>query len=239
VRVVLLDKSTSLSLYREKWLGRERIFLSRAGLVVDGEMLRLTSSDPADLSVGVFPAPEAMASRGQAEGIFVRFTPKAPRAVTLAATIEPVQAAGPPREIPLGKIRQPVAAQPTDADFAHAAVWRIKFPANLDLSLDPILHVHYVGDVARVSLDGRFVTDDFYNGNVWEIGLRRHAPKILNGELRVAILPLRKDAIAGETPRIFMADRAKPDFGGGDSVARLDRVEIVPRYRAEIAPRPR
>ena len=72
-----------------------------------------------------------------------------------------------------------------------------------------------MGDVARVTLNGRLITDDFYNGNAFEIGLRRHAPEILKGDLRVAILPLRKDA------PIYMAQSARPDFGKAESVVEL------------------
>jgi hypothetical protein len=130
----------------------------------------------------------------------------------------------------MGKIKQAVAAAPVDSDFEAAAVWRIKLPANLDMSLDPILRLRYVGDVACVTLNGKLLTDDFYNGNAFEIGLRRHAPEILKGDLRVAILPLRKDA------PIYMAQQARPDFGGADSVVALRAVEIIPCYQATIIP---
>jgi hypothetical protein len=42
-----------------------------------------------------------------------------------------------------------------------------------------------------VTLNGKLLTDDFYNGNVFEAGLRRYAPEILTGDLRVEILSLR------------------------------------------------
>ena len=69
-------------------------------------------------------------------------------------SIEKVKEAGPARDIPLGKIRQPVAAAPEDPDFEKAAEWRIKLPANLDLGRNPMLRLHYVGDVARGERDG-------------------------------------------------------------------------------------
>jgi len=80
-------------------------------------------------------------------------------------------------------------------------------------------------------LNGQFITDDFYNGNAFDIGLRRHAPDILNGDLRVAILPLRKDA------PIYMAEKARPHFGSADSVAILQRIEIIPRYQLQLTTR--
>jgi hypothetical protein len=143
-------------------------------------------------------------------------------------TLEKVKDAGPAREIPLGKIQQPVAAAPEDPDFAHAAEWIIKLPANLDLGTDPLLRLHYVGDVARVLMNGKLVDDDFYNGKPWEIGLRRHAAEIATGEVRVAILPLRKEA------PIYLADEAKPNMRRRDSIAELRHVEIVPRHQLEL-----
>ena len=85
--------------------------------------------------------------------------------------------------------------------------------------------------LARITLNGRLVTDDFYNGNAWEIGLRRHAPAILQGDLRIAILPLRKDTVTGPGRKVYLADELLPDFGKAASVARLQSVEIIPRYQ--------
>jgi len=233
VRIVLLNEAESLSLWKGQWQGRERVFMTKAGLVLDGDNLRLTSSDRNELNVGIYPAPKTISVAGKnvagkSFGIFQRFTPSKPKAVSLKATFESVQPAGPAREIPLGKIKQPVAAAPEDPDFEKAAVWRIQLPAKVDLTADPLLRINYVGDVARVLLNGKLVTDDFYNGNQFEVGLRRHAPEILGGDLRVAILPLRKDA------PIYLAKEAKPDFGKAASIVALRGLEIVPRYQVEL-----
>jgi beta-galactosidase len=233
VQIVLLDEAASTGLWKGVWQGIERVFFTRASLVLDGNSVRLTSIDPSALSVGIFPPPDSIKSggvtlRGSREGVFRQFTPPLPQAVVLTATADNVQTAGPPRTITMGKIAKPVAEEPSDADFAQAAVWRIQLPRDLNLDTDPILRLHYVGDVARVTLDGKLLTDDFYNGNAFDIGLRRYAPAITKGELRVAILPLRKDA------PIYMAKEARPDFGNAESVVELKSVEIVPRYQAQL-----
>jgi beta-galactosidase len=233
VRIVLLSDTDSLAFWKGNWLGRDRMFLTPAGLVLDGDSLRLTSTDPADLKLAVYPAPasvncEGKQLRGKRDGVFQRFAPPEPRRSKLAATLETVRPAGPLRVIPLGKIKDAVAAAPEERDFDQAAVWRVKLPANLDLSTDPMLRLLYVGDVARVTLNGKLLTDDFYNGNAFEVGLRRHVPGILSGDLRVEILPLRKDA------PIYMAKEVRPDFGKAESVVELKSVEIVPRYQVQL-----
>ena len=236
LQIVLLDDAQSLAFWKAGWQGRDRVFLTRAGLVLDGDKLRLTSTNRIDLNVTVYPAPTTITLggeklHGKTEGIFKRFMPQAPAAVALENTLEVVQPAGPPREIPLGKINEPVAAEPEDADFNKAAVWRVKLPADVDLNTDPILRLHYVGDVARVTLGGKLLTDNFYNGNALDVGLRRYAPEILKGDLRVEILPLRKDA------PIYLAKEARPDFGNQQSIVSLNRVEMIPRYQIELGAR--
>jgi hypothetical protein len=234
LRIVLLTEAESLALWKVTWLGRERIFLTTAGLVLDRDNLRLTSTNRADLSVSIYPAPDAVVAngkkvRGTIDSIFQRFTPSTPRAIAFKASFKSIQPAGPPREIALGKIARPVAAAPEDADFNQAAVWRIQLPANLDVGVDPLLRIRYLGDVARVTLNGKLVTDDFYNGNEFEVGLRRNAPEILKGDLRLAILPLRKDA------PIYMATEARPDFSKANSAVALQSMEIVPRYQVQLS----
>ena len=233
VQIVLLDETSSLDLYKDTWQGRERVFLTRAGLVVDGDDLRLTSTARGDLTIGIYPAPPSLAEAGAPAGLFRRYELSAAHAAGTATTVafELIRPAGPARAVPLARTAQPVAAAPDDADFAAAAVWRIRLPHDLDLSADPLLRVHYVGDVARVSLNGRLLDDDFYNGDCWDIGLRRHAPEILGGELHLAVLPLRKDA------PIYLPAQARPDFGTAESVVALSRLEIVPRYHAQLSVR--
>ena len=152
--------------------------------------------------------------------------------VSLTAKAELMRAAGPVRTIPLGKGTQPMAMAPDDADFAQAAIWRIELPANLDLSRDPLLRIHYVGDVARVTLNGRLLDDNFFNGKAFDLGLKRFAPEILNGDLRLEILPLQKHA------PIYLADEARPDFGKSDRIAQLRRLEIINHSESRLVAAP-
>jgi hypothetical protein len=156
------------------------------------------------------------------------FLKPAPGAAANDLPFEAVRPAGPLRKIESGKSRQPVAAAPVEADFADAAVWRVKVPPAL-LEHDDLLRFFYTGDVARVSIGGQFITDDYYNGEPLEIGVRRHAAalKAAGGEITIAILPLQKNA------PIFLPDSAKPDFGSADSVVSLNRVDVAPLLHPE------
>lgn len=233
VRIVVLTEADSLALWKGRWQGRDRVFLTRAGLVIDGDTLSLTSSEPAELTVGVFPSPAPLPVGGL-DGLFAPYAPKPPTAVRSVASFDLIQPAGPAREIRLGQTSDPVAEQPGDDDFKSAAVWRVRLPKDLDLATNPLLRIHYTGDVARLTLNGHLLTDDFYNGKEWEIGLREYAAEILTGDLRLAILPLRQDAVTGVTKKIYLADQQVPDFGAATSVGALQGMEIVPRYEVRL-----
>lgn len=222
VRVVLLDDTDSLALWKGTWRGRVRVFLTRAGLVIDGDALRLSSENSADLALAAFPPPAPDA--GSTDGVF-QSVPLAPavtaRTITLATTR--VREAGPARAIPPGWTTPAVATAPVDADFARAAAWRVALPPGLDFASSPLLRLRYAGDVARVRIGGRLVMDDFYNGDALELDLRRHGAALAAGaELTVEILPLTPAA------PFLLPEDARP----ATTTARLDSARLAPRRTA-------
>lgn len=150
----------------------------------------------------------------------VVFEPK-PKTSTLKVKTVLLKPAGPAREIPLSTGKAHIALAPTDADFTNAAVWQITLPAKVDLKSNPLLRIRYVGDVARLTLNGKLIDDNFYSGRVFDLGLNRYAPEILTGDLRLKILPLRRDA------PIYLEPTARPDFGTNASLVTLESAEIV------------
>jgi beta-galactosidase len=155
---------------------------------------------------------------------------KKPKTSTQTVKAELIKIAGPLREIPFSTGKSHIALAPTDADFTNAAAWKITLPARLDLKLNPLLQIHYVGDVARLTLNGRLIDDNFYAGRTFDLGLNRYAPEILSGDLRLEILPLRKDA------PIYLEPKDRPDFGGKESLAKLQSAEIINRHELEFTP---
>ena len=151
------------------------------------------------------------------------FFESAPRTSAVKVRAELIRSAGPAREIPLSGGKSHIAMAPADADFTNAAVWKIKLPANVNLKNNPLLRVHYLGDVARLTLNGKLIDDNFYSGREFDLGLERYGAEILKGELQLEILPLRKDA------PIFIESKDRPDFGKSDRLAELQSMELIDR----------
>ena len=151
---------------------------------------------------------------------------KSQKPATMTVKMELLRSAGPAREIQMSAGRSHIAIAPTDSDFTNAAVWKIRLPAKLDLNClgcHQILRIRYTGDVARLTLNGKLIEDNFYSGREFDLGLNRYAPEILTGDLRLEILPLRKDA------PVFLEPKAKPDFGTNESLAKFQSAEIINR----------
>ncbi|MBC8136150.1 MAG: beta-galactosidase [Fibrella sp.] len=195
--VILLDEKQAMTCWKAELRGQERLFLSAATLICGDDSVRLSATDPADFSVSILPAPalmdQSMTLEPTNDGLFQHFAivRDAP-AATLPVSVEQIRAAGTPRPVSMGSAG--VAEAPTDDDFGNAAVWRIVLPQPEDLTRDLILRIRYYGDVARIYRNGVLLNDNFYNGDPFEIGLRRSAPGIYTDELLLKILPLSPDA---------------------------------------------
>lgn len=239
VQCVVLDDRDSLRLWKGRLAGRSRVFLTGSDLVFDHDQVRVTAAAPGLQHVGIFPdpaevdvVPGSAGTRklaGAEDGIFRRYVLPAGYNET-TARFEPVRDAGPLRKIPIGPAG--VAMEPTDADFAAAAVWRIALPADLDFSRHPLLRFHYVGDVARVYLGGRLLTDSFYNGRTRNLGLWRYASELRGHELRFEVLPLQRHE------PIFLEPGERPRFGAAPALAVLHRVDLVETTTTTLTGRP-
>jgi hypothetical protein len=221
-QIVLLSREQARNLWKAPLAGRERLVLSPADMFFDGDQIHLTSSDPALLTFGVFPPdetkPSGFSPAGR-DGIFERYT-AAIHPVQVEPVIHQIAEAGQAPPVRMGK---EVAMAPTEADFQTAARWSIGVTKPRAEGVeDLLLHIDYQGDIARFYLGDQLITDDFYHGAPWEIGLR-NIPNGQNG-FELKILPLRQDA------PIYLAEGARPAIPKGGQVARLVKVRAIPQY---------
>jgi hypothetical protein len=131
-----------------------------------------------------------------------------------------------------------VAAAPTEADWSRAGTWVLSIPKapvpdssakRMSGTNAPteqqFLRVRYSGDVARLSAGDHLLTDDFYTGRPWLIGLDRFKPHIeeAGGKLQLSIYPLRPN------PPIFFEPGTTTPPG-----AHLESVELITQYSLRL-----
>jgi hypothetical protein len=164
----------------------------------------------------------------EANARVVRFVAEA-RERKLELRYTQVQAAGnaPPVTIGPALSWRPkgVAQAPAEAELQQAARWLITLPSEpLDGLNELYLQVRYRGDVARLYAGKEMLTDNFYNGQPWSIGLRRFMDS-KNNSFDLTVLPLREDApVYWELPEPLQ-------FAPNGQIERLDDLHLVPEYQ--------
>jgi len=200
-----LAKGTSLpAVFSGVKLGRDAAITVKSKSSTEVRLVLLSEAD-------------SLILRKTADAHGVGFEP-APVTNSQTVMLNPLQPAGPAREFTPDS-GKPVA--PTDAEFTNAAVWRVTLPSGLDLRANPLLRIHYVGDVARLTLNGRLIEDNFYSGRTFDLGLKRYVPEILTGDLELQILPLRRDA------PIYLTDESRAALGQSESLATVRNAEVI------------
>lgn len=56
------------------------------------------------------------------------------------------------------------------------------------------LQIHYSGDIGHAFINGKMISDNFCNGDVWEIGLSEYRDELKKYSLTIYITPLREGA---------------------------------------------
>ena len=133
-----------------------------------------------------------------------------------------------------------VAAAPTETDWSRAGVWSITLPryfatapqstnsATPSTGVQHFLYIRYTGDVARLSINGHLLDDNFADGRPWLIGISRFAPQLQQsgGKLDLSIYPLRPN------PPIFFEPgyEPKPDT----PPASVSSIELLTQYTLKL-----
>lgn len=112
------------------------------------------------------------------------------------------------REVATGS--HEVAEQPSEADWDAAAEFEILLPGDV-FSGRNMLEIGYVGDCARVYVDGVPVADDFYKGLPMRVGLWR----LDQGRVTVRVLPWN------DSPLIYVQEPFRPDGKGACAILSL------------------
>lgn len=231
IKLVLLDETDALHLWKGELAGRERIILSDADLTFDGRELQLTGRDTPEMSVSVYPAPQQViygrkALKENPDGIFRRYKIEMPVTPLPPVRWKQIRESGELRTIPVGIAK--VAESPCDEDFQHAAVWQIVLPENTGTQRDLYLQLPYIGDVARIYSGDRLLTDNFYNGKIFELGLKTYAPDIYRDSLLVKILPLAKNA------PVYFQSGLQFSWAGKMAVVSLPDVKLYEKHTAVL-----
>jgi hypothetical protein len=204
IQILTLTHEQVGNLWKGTFAGQERLILTESDVMFDRGTLTLTDIK-AERRFGVYPPPDEVTHHGQslesaADGIFPTYT--------IQQTVRTVD------------VR--VEAVPTQEH-----TWLIHLPDDaLDGVNDVFLLLNVTCDKAFLYMEDALVADHFYNGEIWEVGLKRFAEMLKRHPLKLVLAPLHEDT------DIYL--ECKPNFVNGIAVA-LDGVEAIVQYQDNIA----
>ena len=195
VRFVVLTPEQGQDFSLVGFADRERAVLSKGVVLADGASLRVQSDSASEpLSAAFFPPLGALSAGGakltpEADGIFSRFILPAPARTALATMAATLETPAGPRASTLNGT--------SEETWQDAAVYKLALPPETPPRRQR-LDLHYVGDAARLYVDGRFYDDNFYNGDPMALALWR-IPASDRAKIRLKILPF-SDALLARLP---------------------------------------
>jgi hypothetical protein len=232
LQVLILNEAQA----RQAWLrqagGVDQLWLTAQQIYFDHDVAKLSAIGDTHFRFATYPAlsPSINASlplrnAGQ-DGLFTIYEAQAD-ARAIHAQIKPVRDALPVPPVRIGGAAQ-APMQPIPETFGDAAAWSIELHAQaLDGLRDAYLQIDYQGDIGRLFAGTALLDDNYYNGQAWQIGLRRFA-STLKAPWTLTVLPLRADS------PIYIQAPYRPSLKDGEQVARVIKVEVVPAYGLDV-----
>lgn len=235
LQIVVLTQQQAEEAWKVHLQGKERLLFTTQDVFSDEEKIYLDSRTGPAFHFQVQPTLEhplhgSLPIREKGRSHYFAAAPSRQIAIAVRQT-RPAGAAPPVKPGPAFSWRKhSVAEAPDDSLFDEAAArWEIALPGNaLDGLSNLFLRIQYQGDVARLTSGNRLLTDNFYNGTPWCIGLKRFFIARQEDHFTLSILPLRKDA------PIYLEHSDWPEFPVGGQVDVLKSLEAIPQYRLTL-----
>jgi hypothetical protein len=288
IRIIVLSHADSLNLYKLEWGDEDCVILSPAPVTIAPDQtltVHTENAEPVKLKIHpsfpqLFPKKKGFLRQagqfiawifrepGREGSIFETLTLPSDQAAAAgaaylknehtAARAKKIRAAGPAREIPLGRAPKPVPAAPTDADFAQAAIWEIELPAPpaprattnvtttaaANATTTAAANVTATAAANVTAAAGGPLLRLHYAGDVARVhlGEKLIMDDFYNGQpLDLPLARYQQELAAGakltvsilplrkDSP-VYMADAARPRFGKKAATAELIRAELVQRH---------
>ncbi|MEO6453264.1 MAG: beta-galactosidase [Ginsengibacter sp.] len=207
-KLLVVDKLLALKSYVVNLNGIKSLLFSDAVVLQDGNSFTLLSDGKNNFTLSVYPK--------------INTAPRVDNGTVMKST--PVAA------FSVFNISMPEIKIPLETRMAGQRKYVVKLPASLNNLNDIFMQINYTGDTGMGFIDGELVTDDFYKGIPWQIGLKKFYPNAASKEMIFYFRPLQKDAT-------YLADLNPsdvPDFGEAKQLLTIKKISMVPEYKIRL-----
>ncbi|WP_281298641.1 beta-galactosidase [Flavobacterium limnophilum] len=209
VSFLVLPNSDAENAYLVGKAGDEKLVISKALVLDDGEQISLVSKNQEHVDFAIYPASANVAS---VEG-------------TITKAKSQLKNIG---EWNLNLPKIETGIQLIQADASHFVLKA----GSLDLSKanDVFITFDYRGDRGICMMNGELQTDDLYTSKPWTIGLKKFQEALKTNDMYFYFMPMAKDA-----PYLnYLEKEVLPDFGDKKSFLEIKKPSISVEYKATI-----
>ncbi|MBF4473479.1 beta-galactosidase [Flavobacterium sp. HJJ] len=210
LRILVISKEQALKMYSMQINGKRHFIFSNAIVLENGKNIQLLNDGNTNFDFEIYPK--------------IAILPK-----TEFGSLEKLKDKG---VFSSYKISLPQAVLNIESKQVSERKWALNLPLSLPKYVnDAYLTVQYIGDTAMGFIDGELVTDEFYKGIPWEIGLR----KFLTGKPQEMVFyfrPMQKNAS-------YLVDlqpypKSIPDFGNKKEFLSVNGFTLKFQYTTQI-----
>jgi len=230
-RWIVLSAAQAENAWKIHIAGHDHLLITASDVYAAPDVVHLLTRADAHFSFDLLPAPS-----GQLTGSAAITCVSPNRNAAHCTATVPAQApqaivnlVHPAQLVPPAKMsaahRDPVALAPAEGELPQAARWSIEIPKGAGAGLSELfLDIRYTGDLARLYDNGHLLTDDFWTGNDWSVGLNRFLADGQAHSLTLDVLPLRNHA------PIYFELPAPVAFPSNGQAAELQSIKLTPQY---------
>ncbi|WP_181592479.1 beta-galactosidase [Paenibacillus sp. YN15] len=232
VHVITLSREDAANVWKHRGTGGEHLILCSGAWTQTRQGTARVSTRSSSLDVAVYPSSSVRVIEGGAAELLVSEDSEKAEA---ASSLEKCPGFA-SFSLRFPQVQSRVAVR--EAAGEHVAGGSRVYL--LELNSDPLanacihdcfLRIDFLGERADFFINGEKAADWFYNGETWEIGLKRFAGRLPGAELTVVVYPLRQsDQIYMDAPPRFPAD--------GSPLCALVQAEAAVEYEAGLELRP-
>ncbi|PXX52011.1 beta-galactosidase-like protein [Hungatella effluvii] len=210
VKVILLTRAQSLMYSEIEWQQEKVVLLCDTAITYDGDNLRLETPAIENNEVMLYIYPNHSITELQGAimntvvddiftGVKIRWEDRQCRSIEL-----PFQNVG------VGK-------------------YTVNIPKEFHDCRELLLQIKYQGDIGQAFVNSEMISDNFCNGDIWEIGLKKHWDLVMNAPVTIVVTPLKKGSSVNVSST--MAGRLEEN---NEQIESVDRIHIKPVYQASI-----
>lgn len=207
-KVLVIDKSVALKSYIAHFNGKKYIIFSNAVVLQYGKSFTILSDGENNYEVSVYPK--------------IKNTPFIDNGTITNTSTGDVMTSF--------HISIPNLKIPVETSHVGQKKFIVKSPEPLRNLNDIFLQINFTGDTGMGFLDGKLVTDKFYNGIPWQIGLKRFYPDASSKEMVFYFRPMYKNATYLQDLNPFDV----PDFKNKNQVLEIRKMTFIPEYKTVL-----